>query len=46
MIKPNMLITGTSRGIGLECARHFNNNYNIIGIARTPGEFSTKTANV
>jgi NAD(P)-dependent dehydrogenase (short-subunit alcohol dehydrogenase family) len=36
-----MLITGTSRGIGFGCAKRFSNEYDIIGIARTPGEFVT-----
>jgi NAD(P)-dependent dehydrogenase (short-subunit alcohol dehydrogenase family) len=36
-----MLITGTSRGIGLGCAKKFSSTYNIVGISRTPGEFVT-----
>ena len=36
-----MLITGTSRGIGFGCAKRFSNEYNIVGISRTPGEFVT-----
>jgi len=34
-----MLITGTSKGIGLACAKRFADSYTIIGIARTHGEF-------
>ena len=36
-----MLITGTSRGIGFGCAKRFSNEYNIVGISRTSGEFVT-----
>lgn len=46
MTKPVMLITGTSRGIGLECAKYFNNSYTIIGIARTSGEFVTEVGDI
>ena len=41
-----MLITGTSRGIGLACANHFNNSHTIVGIARTPGEFVTEAGDI
>jgi NADP-dependent 3-hydroxy acid dehydrogenase YdfG len=46
MTKPIMLITGTSRGIGLECASYFNNTYTIVGISRTPGEFVTEVGDI
>jgi len=41
-----MLITGTSRGIGLACAKYFNNSYTIVGVARTPGEFVTELGDI
>jgi NAD(P)-dependent dehydrogenase (short-subunit alcohol dehydrogenase family) len=41
-----MLITGTSRGIGFGCAKRFSNEYDIIGIARTPGEFVTDVGDI
>src|SRR6188768_4045815 len=34
-----VLITGSSRGVGLELARHFiNNNATVIGISRQPNK--------
>ena len=41
-----MLITGTSRGIGLACAEYFQERYEIVGIARTPGKFVTEQGSV
>lgn len=41
-----MLITGTSRGIGLACAKHFNDSYTIIGVSRTTGEFVTDVGDI
>ena len=41
-----MLITGTSRGIGLACAKYFNNSYTIVGVARTSGEFVTEVGDI
>lgn len=41
-----MLITGTSRGIGLACAEYFQDRYEIVGIARTPGKFVTEQGSV
>jgi len=41
-----MLITGTSRGIGLACAKHFNDSYTIVGVARTYGEFVTEVGDI
>jgi NAD(P)-dependent dehydrogenase (short-subunit alcohol dehydrogenase family) len=41
-----MLITGTSRGIGFGCAKRFSNEYNIVGISRTPGEFVTEVGDL
>lgn len=46
MTKPIMLITGTSRGIGLACAEYFQDRYEIVGIARTPGKFVTEQGSV
>jgi len=46
MSKPIMLITGTSRGIGLACAKHFKDSYEIIGVSRTPGEFVTEVGDI
>ena len=46
MTKPIMLITGTSRGIGLACAEYFKDEYDIVGIARTPGEFVTEQGSI
>jgi NADP-dependent 3-hydroxy acid dehydrogenase YdfG len=46
MEKPIMLITGTSRGIGLACAKRFSNSHTIIGVARTPGEFVTEVGDI
>jgi len=46
MTKPIMLITGTSRGVGLACAEYFQDRYEIVGIARTPGEFVTEQGSV
>ena len=41
-----MLITGSSRGVGLACAQHFNDSYSIVGVARTPGEFVTELGDI
>ena len=46
MNKPIMLITGTSRGIGLACAEYFSDKYTIIGIARSPGQYVTEQGSV
>jgi len=46
MSKPIMLITGSSRGIGLACAKHFKDSYEIVGVARTPGEFVTEVGDI
>ena len=46
MTKPIMLITGSSRGVGLACAQHFNDSYSIVGVARTPGEFVTELGDI
>ena len=46
MTKPIMLITGTSRGIGLACAEYFQDRYEIVGIARTPGKFVTEQGSI
>jgi len=46
MSKPIMLITGTSRGIGLACAKHFKDLYEIVGVSRTPGEFVTEVGDI
>ena len=46
MTKPIMLITGTSRGIGLACAEYFQDRYEIVGISRTSGKFVTEQGSV
>ena len=46
MSKPIMLITGTSRGIGLACAKYFQDRYEIVGISRTSGEFVTEQGSI
>jgi NADP-dependent 3-hydroxy acid dehydrogenase YdfG len=46
MEKPIMLITGTSRGIGLACAKRFNDSHTVIGVARTSGEFVTEVGDI
>jgi NAD(P)-dependent dehydrogenase (short-subunit alcohol dehydrogenase family) len=41
-----MLITGTSRGIGLACADKFSSSYKIIGVARTQGKYVTEVGDI
>ena len=46
MNKPIMLITGSSRGIGLACAEYFSDKYTIIGVARSPGQYVTEKGSI
>ena len=38
-MKKTMLITGSSSGIGYECADKFKDQYQIIGVSKTPGPY-------
>lgn len=43
MIKKNILITGSSRGIGLELVKHYiKNDYNVIGISSGHSKYKHK----
>jgi len=41
-MKSNMLITGSSRGIGRYLAEYYSEKYNIIGCSRKPSDYSHK----
>tara|TARA_B110000305_G_C19069057_1_gene460766 strand:+ start:109 stop:330 length:222 start_codon:yes stop_codon:yes gene_type:complete len=41
--KRNIIITGTSRGIGNQLAKFYcNNNYNVFGISRTESKINNE----
>lgn len=41
-----MLITGSSSGIGYECADKFKDQYQIIGVSKTPGLYVTEVGDL
>jgi NADP-dependent 3-hydroxy acid dehydrogenase YdfG len=45
-MKKTMLITGSSSGIGYECADKFKDQYEIIGVSKTPGLYVTEVGNL
>jgi len=45
-MKKTMLITGSSSGIGYECADKFKDHYEIIGVSKTPGPYVTEVGDL
>ena len=45
-MKRTMLITGSSSGIGYECADKFKDQYEIIGVSKTPGLYVTEVGDL
>ena len=45
-MKKIMLITGSSSGIGYECADKFKEQYEIIGVSKTPGPYVTEVGDL
>ena len=41
-----MLITGSSSGIGYECADKFKDQYEIVGVSKTPGPYVTEVGDL
>lgn len=45
-MKPIMLITGSGRGIGYECADKFKEHYEIVGVSKTAGLYVTEVGDL
>lgn len=45
-MKKTMLITGSSSGIGYECADKFKDQYEIVGVSKTPGPYVTEVGDL